>query len=403
MAMSTARVLFIDDDADVRKTAELLLKKKGYDFFGASTPEEGLSRLVSDSVDVVLLDLNFARAQTSGEEGLSCLADILRHDPHTRVIMVTGYSGLNVAVRAVRAGARDVIMKPWNNERLIEAVEEAVASRRPASLPLIDPSIMIGVSESMIQVKATIDRYAPLTAPILLTGAAGTGKTLAGMALHRRSGRTQFVSRDASVVTPDDFQDLAETTLLIENIERLPEGLVPDLLGWLKAAPRQNSRLITTSSRGRNDLGLERGITYAISTLDLFLPPLAARPDDVVPLAAHFSRITSQQNGFPERGFDADAQALLTAQPWSDNIHALRYVVERSILLANGNVLGVADLVLDERADSAGGSPKASLADSEKTLIEDALKRHNFNVSAAAADLGLTRPALYRRMSKHGL
>jgi len=396
-------VLFIDDDADVRKSAELLLRKAGYAFSAAATAEEGLSRLASDPVDVVLLDLNFATAETSGQAGLTCLADILRHDPHTPVIIVTGYSGLNVAVRAIRTGAQDVIAKPWHKDRLIEAIESAVASRKPANVPVADPSIMIGASEAMIHIKVAIDRYAPLTAPIFLTGEPGTGKTMTATALHRKSRRMELLVRDACGLDDADFEARADTTLVIENIDRLAERYIPGLLAWLRRAPLHNSRLIATSTRGRGDLGLEKGLVYAICTLEFALPPLSERPDDIVPLAEHFARITCRQNGLGERRFDAGARAALTAHAWPDNIHALRHAVERAVILSAVPVITAADLAVETNHDTSAEGVKPRLAQSEKTLIEEALKRNNFNVSAAAGELGLTRPALYRRMSKYGL
>jgi len=403
MTGASTNVLFIDDDADVRKSAELLLRKAGYAFSSAATVEEGLSRLASDPVDVVLLDLNFATARTSGEEGLACLADILRHDPHTPVIIVTGYSGLNVAVRAMRTGAQDLIAKPWHKDRLIEAIENAVASRKPADVPVTDPSIMIGTSEAMSHIKVAIDRYAPLTAPIFLTGEPGTGKTMTATALHRKSRRATFLAMDAGGLSDADLEARADTTLVIENIDRLAERYIPGLLSWLRRGPLHNSRLVTTSTRGRGELGLEKGLIYAICTLEFALPPLSERVEDIVPLAEHFARITCRQNGLGERHFDAGARAALNAQAWPDNIHALRHVVERAVILSAAPIITAADLAIDANHDMSAEGIKPRLAQSEKTLIEDALRRNNFNVSAAAAELGLTRPALYRRMSKHGL
>lgn len=393
-------VLFVDDDADVRKTASLLLKKAGYGFHGAAGPEEAFSRLVSDPVDVILLDLNFARAQTSGEEGLACLRDILRHDPQAAVVVVTGHSGLNIAVQALRNGARDFIMKPWNNERLIQAIEAACATRRPDVAPVADPSILIGHSEAMVRIKSTIDRCAALTAAVLIRGEVGTGKTLAATSLHRQSGRANLVHLEAHAVTHLD--DTPNTTLVLENIERLPEAMAPVLLAWLNPAPRRNSRLVTTSSRPVRDLGLDRGLTYAVSTLDVEMPPLRERGDDIVQLAEHFLRVTCQNHGFAAKTLSPEAEALLMAHPWPDNVHALRHLIERTVILSDGAVISAGDLPIDY-GDAVPAPAVPRLAQSEKVLIEDALKRHNFNVSAAAIDLGLTRPALYRRMSKHGL
>lgn len=402
MAVEQKNVLFVDDDGDVRRTAELLLRKRGFEFFGAASPAEAMSRLASDPVDLILLDLNFSRAQTSGEEGLACLQDILRHDPEAVVVVVTGHSGLNVAVQALRSGASDFIMKPWNNDRLVDAINGALATRK-AQPQAVDPLIMVGVSTALQRLKATIDRCAPLTVSVLLRGETGTGKTLAALILHRRSGRINLTHVEASALTATHLADSANTTLVIENIERLPEALAPALLTWISRAPRQNCRLIATTTRMETDIGLDRGLTYAISTLDVEVPSLSDRRDDIVPLAEHFLRVMGQQQGLPVKTLSPDAQAVLTAHDWPDNIHALKHAVERAAILGESEVLAAADLSLETSRPASPQGSKPRLAESEKSLIEEALKRNNFNVSVAAGELGLTRPALYRRMSKYGL
>ncbi len=395
-------ILFVDDDPDVRKTAELLLRKNGFAFCGAATPQEAMSRIVSDAVDLILLDLNFSRAQTSGAEGLICLGDILRHDPQALVVVVTGHSGLNIAVQALRGGAKDFIMKPWNNERLIEAIEKALASRRVSSAPMADPSVLVGNSDAMRRIIATFDRCSTLTVPVLIRGETGTGKTLAASMLHRQSGRANLIQAEANALTPEALPDLPDTTLLLENIERLNDAQIPALLAWLARAPRHNSRLISTTSLATSDLDLDRGLKYAISTVDVEMPPLRARGEDIVQLAEHFVRVICLQHGFPNKALTLEAQAILASQSWPDNIHALRHTIERSVIMLDGDSMSAGDLALDSTGPQTV-PPRSNLAASEKTLIEDALKRNNFNVSAAATELGLTRPSLYRRMSKHGL
>ena len=403
MSQSQPYVLFVEDDADVRKTAELLLKKHGYTFCGAASPEEAMSRLVSESIDLILLDLNFSKGQTTGEEGLKCLRDIRRHDPDVIIIVVTGHSGISVAVQALRSGATDFIMKPWNNDRLVEAIDGALAARKSRDAIIVDPSVMVGSSEAVVRIRMAIDRCAPLAVPVLLTGEAGTGKTLAAMAFHRQSGRQTMTTVEASALTQSHLDDKPDKTLVIENIDRLDPAFFPDLLAWVHRAPKTNSRLITTSTKNRAQIGLDRGLIYAISTLDIVLPPLSERPDDLVPLAEHFVRVACQQYEFPEKALSTEAKALLTAQTWADNIHELRHVIERAVVLVPSSVISGTDVATQSDGGTLFEPSKLRLADSEKGIIEDALKRNNFNVSAAATDLGLTRPALYRRMAKHGL
>ncbi len=411
MLDNSKTVLFVDDDADVRKTAELLLRSAGYRYCGVSGPGEAMSQLASETVDVILLDLNFSRAQTSGEEGLALLRDILRHDPRAVVVVVTGHSGLNIAVEALRTGARDFIMKPWNNGRLLEAVDKAAAERRASDVSEVEPAILVGRSEALQSIKAMIDRCAVLNVSVLLRGEAGTGKTLVANILHRQSGRATLLQIDGATLTHEHLAGLTNTTLLIENVERIPEGMGGALQAWLARASRHNSRLLSTTAHPHRDLGLERGLAYALNTIDIEIPPLRERTRDILDLAEHFLRVTCRKHGLSARTLAPKAQARLNAHGWVDNVHALRNAIERAAILSDKPVIGPEDLVLvpDEAASRIAGEkssarpPSARLSDAEKVMIEEALRRSNFNVSAAAAELGLTRPALYRRMSKYGL
>lgn len=403
MPKSSYGVLFVDDDPDVKKTAEFPLRKAGYEFYSAASPAEAISQLVSNAIDVVLLDLNFSKGLTTGEEGLECLRNILRHDPGAIVIVVTGHSGLSIAIEALRTGAADFIMKPWNNERLLQAIEKAMASRRQGTLDADDPSILVGETDVMKRVLAAVDRCAPLNIPVLLTGEAGTGKTLAAKIIHRQSGRTNLTVVDAGALTISDLDDNPDKTLLLENVDRLDSGNIPHLVNWIYAAPRRNSRLISTTTKIRSQVSLDRGLTYAISRFDFSMPPLRDRRDDIVLLAEHFVRVMCQQLSIKTKSLAPDAKALLSAQTWPDNIHELRYVVENSVLNTEREVISKAELELDSRSELGLPAVNVSLAATERSMIEDALKRNNSNVTATANELGLNRNALYRRMAKYGL
>lgn len=403
MSETSPTLLFVDDDADVRKTAELLFRRAGYAYLEAASPVSALSLLATTLVDLVLLDLNFSKSQTSGQEGLDGLADMLRHDPSLSVIVVTGHSGLQIAVQALRAGARDFVMKPWNNERLLATVEATLASRRTDTLASTRPPALIGLSEPMRRIMAAMDRCATLTIPVLFSGETGTGKSLAATVLHHQSRRSSLSVVECATLSPEDLDDTPNRTLILENIDRLPDKIIPAVLSYLHRAPRSNSRVISTSARPRAEIGLDRGLMYALSTMDIALVPLRERVEDIVPLAEHFILATCQLHGFHPRTLSPEARASLQAEAWTDNVHALKHVIERAIILSDHPALTPDDLRLHDRPGAAADTPRGNLAQSEKSLIEEALNRHNFNVSAAAAELGLTRPSLYRRMAKHGL
>ncbi|MDC7694979.1 response regulator [Asticcacaulis sp. DXS10W] len=403
MTKPAPTLLFVDDDPDVRKTAELLFRRAGYTYLEAASPVSALSLVATTPVDLVLLDLNFSKSQTSGQEGLDCLGDMLRHAPSLSVIVVTGHSGLQIAVQALRAGARDFVMKPWNNDRLLATVEATLAARRTDTLVAARPPVLIGLSEPMRRIMAAMDRCAALTIPVLFTGETGTGKSLAATVLHHQSRRSTLSVVECATLSPDDLDDTPNRTLILENIDRLPDKSIPALLGYLHRAPRSNCRVLSTSTRPRAEIGLDRGLLYALSTMDIALVPLRERVEDIVPLAEHFILTTCQLHGFSPRTLSAEARASLQAEAWADNVHALKQVIERALILSDNPTLTTADLHLHDRPGLSADLPKGNLAQSEKRLIEDALNRHNFNVSAAAADLGLTRPSLYRRMAKHGL
>jgi DNA-binding NtrC family response regulator len=402
----SSKILFVDDDANVLKTAELLLKASGYEFRGANSPAEAFSILAAETVDAILLDLNFSRAQMSGEEGLACLRDIRRHNPDAAVIIVTGHSGLTVAVQALRAGAHNFIMKPWNNERFLEAIEDALKHRAPAPSAgeaAVDPGVIIGACDAIVRVRELVSRYAPLAASVLLTGEPGTGKSLVAQALHRQSGREVLKIVEASDLTAAALENLSNTTLVIEDVDRLDPTLSLPLSAWLQSAGRTNSRVVATTTRAQGDIGLSRSLVYALSQLEMTLPPLRDRGDDIERLAAHFARIFALQQGMAARVLEPEAMVALRSASWGDNLHALRRVVERAVVAAAGPAVAAADLDLPHDRVDATLNAGLSLERTEKFIIQEALKRHNFSVSKAAIELGVTRQTLYRRMARHGL
>ena len=422
---SQPRVLFVDDDADVRKAASMLLSRRGFLLLPASGPDEAWSMLAAEPVDAILLDLNFSPGATTGAEGFVFLRGLLAHDPDSVVVVVTGHSGISVAVAAMRAGAADFVMKPWNNDRLVATLGEAAALRRtrrdarsgpdPDTGPR-DP--IIGACDQIAAARDLIDRTASTGAPLLILGETGTGKSLFAQACHllRSGGAGPIVTIDTAAAWAEGPVALRRTladlpqgaTLFLDEIGGLPAPAQLPLA--MALAGRPDLRLIAASRRSRQALasGLLPDLLYRLNTVEVLLPPLRERGRDVRLLAEHFLRLFARaygRSGVALLPADMDA---IAACPWPGNVRALRLAIERAVVLAIDGRLAIDDIILagtrgDDVVGPALGTGDLNLAKSERALVEAALKRHGFNVSLAARDLGLTRAALYRRMARHKL
>jgi DNA-binding NtrC family response regulator len=410
--MSTeSHILVIDDDPDIAKAARLLLERHGMRVSTATNPEAAWVLLAGEPIDVILLDLNFARGRTTGEEGFAMLDRLIAADARAVVIVVTGHSGIAVAVRAMRSGATDFVIKPWNNERLLTTVERGLALRRAklesAATPPVHDGILLGESAGITRARDLIARVAPTAAPILIHGAAGTGKTLIARLAHQASPHAglPFVSLDAEAA---DASVIAERTataaggmLVIDHIDRLPRALNGVLLSALDGI-----RVIATTRLDRSGVreAIGEDLLDQVGTIGVALPPLVDRAGDAVLLARHFLALFAYRHGKPLKPLDADAVQAIAADRWPDNVRGLRQATERAILLGSGETYGIGDFTLSaDTAEPQSLAPDLSLARNEETLITAALERHAFNVSRAAAQLGLTRAALYRRMARYGL
>lgn len=411
MSSESPVILIVEDDADVAKAARLLLERQGMTVSIAADPAAAWVYLAERPADVLLLDLNFARGRTSGEEGFAMLDRLIAADRHAVVIVVTGHSGIAVAVQAMRQGATDFVIKPWNNERLLATVQRGVALRRAkldaATAPPIDDGLLLGESAAIAGVRDLIARVAPTEAPVLVSGASGTGKTVIARLIHRGSGRA-----DGPLVTlhaeTADSATIAERlaaalagTLVIDHIDRLPRRLQSDLAQQVDGA-----RVIATTRLDRAELRAAVGedLLYRVNTIEIRVPPLAERGGDALLLAQHFRSLFQHRHG-KLGGPIADAAAKAIAQSaWPDNVRELRLLMERAVLLGTDDALGLDDIARPPAHDAERPlQPGRSLAQSERAMIDAALKRYAFNVSRAAEELGLTRAALYRRMARYGL
>ena len=428
-AHTAGRVLFVDDDADVLKAAALLLGRHGLSLTAARDPLEARSRMAAEPVDVVLLDLNFARGATDGEEGFRCLQQLLADDPRAVVVVVTGHSGIAVAVRAMQAGATDFVMKPWNNARLLATVQAGVELRRRRTARSDDAGVeseaepaILGESPAIERVRGLVARAGPTAASVLILGGAGLGKSLVARRLHLASGRRgPLVTLDVSALTAEEAEralfgdrlgsaaawtEAEGGTLVLDEVADLPPALQGRLAAMLEQASASAPRLIATSRRARTALqargGLRDALFYRLNTAEIALPALAERGRDAVLLLEHYLRLFARRHGRPEPRLSDDAVEAVLAAPWPGGVRTLQQTAERCVLFGEGSVVAAADLGLGREDRDPEDRAAPTLVQSERTLIAAALKRHGFNVSHAARDLGLTRATLYRRMAKHG-
>lgn len=397
------RILLVDDNPQVGEAISVVLKGAGHSLDIATAPAEAYSRLAQVRYDAILLDLNFSPGQSDGKEGLACLDRILRDDPSACVIVITAHSGIRIAVAAMQSGARDFVMKPWRNRELLEKISAAIA-HMPATATLSPgmhspqpmPAMMVlGDSAAMSAVRALVNQAGPSLSSVTIHGKPGTGRTLIARALHAASPL-----RTASIVQidmrdPEHAMRVATTTgtiLLLHVDDVAPATLMP-----LLDQPAIDRRFVTIVDTLR---WLPPQLRPHLASVDISLPLLSEREGDAVLLAEHFIRNAARRYGLPTPALTPSAQRFVLETHWPLEVVGLKRAVERAVLLSTGDSIDVALLApATEPAEAAS----YDLADKEKAVIIDALREHHHNVKRAAAALGLSRGALYRRMERHGL
>jgi DNA-binding NtrC family response regulator len=453
-AMSDAptRLLVADDDPDVLAALRLLLRDEGYEIETATSPALVLHALEQRDVDLVLLDMNYTRDTTSGGEGLDLLERLRAHDATLPVIVMTAWGSVEGAVAAVRRGARDYVQKPWDNDRLLQTLRTQLELRRALragarleheNRALRDPGAPELVAESPAM-KALVDqvrRVAASDAPALVTGEHGTGKERLARALHAASPRAHrpFLVFDAGRVAASAFEgelfgqgrgagrtpaeapgrfELADGgTLLVDDVADVPADQQPRLLRALRSGeferagdPRTRQASVRVVGATTADLRAEcaagrfrEDLLFGLNAVELRLPPLRERREDVPALAAFFLERFSRRYRRPFAGFADTALHALLSHAWPGNVRELEHALERAVLVAKGPVLEVTDLGLRPAAANAPPLEQMTLDEVERLLIQRALDRHAGNVSEAAKALGLSRSALYRRLERHGI
>jgi DNA-binding NtrC family response regulator len=451
-AEPAARLLIADDQSDVLEALRLLLKPEGYVIDTASSPQQMLRALELKDYDVVLMDLNYTRDTTSGEEGLDLLQRIHTADESLPVVVMTAWASVNVAVEAMRRGARDFIQKPWENERLLSIVrtqtELGRAIRRGRQLEAANQALMadghsalIAESAAMRPVLDIIARVGPSDANVLITGENGTGKGLVAQALHAVSPRANrpmvtvnaggmaegvFESElfghmkgaftDAKVDRVGRFELADGSTLFLDEIANVPMSQQAKLLRVIETGEferlgssktrKVNVRLISATNA---DLQAEvaagrfrQDLLFRLNTIEVNLPPLRDRREDLPVLARHFLRQHAQRYRKTITGFDPGAMQLLMDHRWPGNVREIDHSIERAVLMAQGNTVRASDLGLRSEGTSSARLEDMSLEDVEAFLIKKAMARYG-NVSQAARALGLSRSALYRRLERYKL
>lgn len=457
----TGHILIVDDDKDILTAGRLLLRREFAEISTCRKPTEVPGLLAAQDFDAVLLDMNFGPGESSGREGLVWLEKILDIDPELVVVMITAHGSMNTAIEAMKRGATDFIAKPWQNEKVVATVSTAVKLRRSRKETRIlrranevlrketaatDRQI-IGGSTALKEVMSIVDRAGPTDANVLILGENGTGKELIARALHRRSNRSDqvFLTVDLGSVSEslfeselfghrkgaftdakDDrmgrFQAADGGTIFLDEIGNLPLHLQAKLLRVLEqrsvipvgadVSQRIDVRVIAATNLDGDKLKDERhfrqDLLFRLNTMEITIPPLRDRRDDILPIANHYVQIYAQKYGGRKRKLSPSAVEAIQDYAWPGNVRALRHAIERAIILADGDTIEPAHLQLD--TNTASGNAGVSVSPTglnldyvEKETIRKALAKHGFNISRTAKELGLTRASLYRRMEKHDL
>jgi DNA-binding NtrC family response regulator len=457
MTMTTrtpnARVLVADDQQDVREALRLLLKGEGFAPDVASSPSAVLEQARTRDYDALLIDLNYTRDTTSGREGLDLLARLQALDQTLPVVVMTAWGSVEVAVEAMRRGARDFVQKPWDNQRLLSILRTQIelgrALRRGRRLEAENLVLrgdggprLIAESAAMRPVLQMIERVGPSDANILITGENGSGKGVVAHALHavsRRSaaplvtvnaggfsegvfeselfGHVRGAFTDAKSDRVGRFEMADGGTLFLDEIANLPTGLQSKLLRVLETGefePVGSSRTrkvdVRIFSATNADIGAEvaqarfrQDLLFRLNTIEIGVPPLRERREDLPLMAGHFLQQHAARYRKALTGFDEPALRAILEHRWPGNVRELDHAIERAVLMSPGPQVRVSDLALRTAADGHPSLEEMSLEEVESFLIRKTLARCDGNVSQAAEALGLSRSALYRRLQRYGL
>jgi DNA-binding NtrC family response regulator len=452
MILKKATVLIVDDDPDVLTAVKLLLKPEAREIITEKNPENLNWLLQRNEIDLILLDMNFNSAINTGNEGLYWLRKVKEWKPDVCVIMITAYGDIDLAVRSLKEGANDFVVKPWHNEKLINTIKDlldkkeggAKTAKTPVKSTAGDTSIL-GESDVMQDIFYKVNKIAPTDANILILGENGTGKDLMAKAIHERSLRADkpFIKVDVGALTDtlfeselfghkkgaftdarEDrmgrFEEAQGGTLFLDEIGNISLQQQAKLLTILQN--RQVTRLGTNKpvdidirlicatnvalSELANENKFRKDLIYRINTVEINMPPLRRRNEDIVILARHFAKLYASKYLKPSMDFDTAAVNKLKSYNFPGNVRELQYTIERAVIMADDSTLRPDDLIfsiLETSTESVADADNIPLSALEKNAILRVIEKHNGNITRAAKELGLTRTALYRRLSKYDI
>lgn len=451
MILKNASILVIDDDTDILTAVKLLLKTEAKNVITEKTPESILSLMTSTKFDLVLLDMNFNSSINTGNEGIFWLKKIISLDPNMCVIMITAYGDIDLAVRSLKEGAANFVVKPWHNEKLVETIKETLKGKEKTAtgVPVYGSPVigkeLIGNSEVMHDIFFKIEKIAPTDANILILGENGTGKDLIAKAIHQHSLRAHkpFVKVDVGALTESlfeselfghkkgaftgagedregRFESANGGTLFLDEIGNISLQQQSKLLSVLQnrqvtrlgsnAPINIDIRLVCATNLPLTDLANEnrfrKDLIYRINTVEIMVPPLRKRESDIILLAKHFAGVYARKYLKPEPILNSKAIEKLKQYIFPGNVRELQYTLERAVIMSEGEELSASDLIfspIESQAVTEKEPVDLNLNAVEKNTILRVIEKHNGNISRAAKELGLTRTALYRRLSKYDI
>ena len=446
MKKTQANIVVIDDQEDILFAAKMLLKKHFENIYTLNNPKNVVKLLAENPIDVVLLDMNYRIGFEDGREGLYLLKEIKTLSPKTIVILMTAFGKVETAVEGLKSGAFDYVLKPWENEKLVAVVKQAVDESRKEQKKINKNSdfnsFFIGNSESIKKAYSLADKVSKTDANVLILGENGTGKYVLANYIHQQSDRKNnafmavdlgslsdsiFESElfgyakgaftDAKNDTPGRFEMAQNGTIFLDEIGNVPLHLQSKLLQVIQtktvtrlgeSKPRSlNVRIITATNLNlKQEINLKtfrEDLYYRINTMEITLPPLRDRKEDKIPLAQFLLQKMIEKYDRNEIVFDESVLTKIEKHAWNGNIREMENRIERAVILCENNCISVSDLDLDEITSYEENQDDFQLSDIEKNTIEKVLLKNNQNISKSAEELGLSRAALYRRMEKYNI